>query len=116
MAKPVRAAGACHGGEALPIDGIKEILGERTTSQQVPIPLACRDGFNEAYYGRPEMLLDKGAREACSAWSFVDEATASSYLGDLTSAIASGSWDMRYGHFRSQSVYMGSLRLIVNTP
>jgi len=40
----------------------------------VPIPLLCQDGFNEAYYGRPEKLLDDEARPACSAWSFVDEA------------------------------------------
>jgi hypothetical protein len=36
------------------------------------IPLNCNDGFNEAYYGRPEKLLDTRARLACSAWSLID--------------------------------------------
>ncbi|MFD9428522.1 MULTISPECIES: hypothetical protein [unclassified Streptomyces] len=44
-----------------------------TSFRTVPIPLDCTDGFDEAYYGRPEMLLDPAARQACSAWSFVDD-------------------------------------------
>jgi hypothetical protein len=47
-------------------------LGVRTEVLPVPIPLDCSDGFGEAYYGRPECLLDPSARLACSAWSFVE--------------------------------------------
>ncbi len=50
---------------------IDAALGGSTTVRDVPIPLDCADGFNEAYYGRPERLLDASARLACSAWSFV---------------------------------------------
>ncbi|MFC5664984.1 hypothetical protein ACFP3U_18600 [Kitasatospora misakiensis] len=42
-------------------------LGGHTTVSRVPIPVDRTDGFNEAYYARPEMLLDPGARQACSA-------------------------------------------------
>ena len=35
------------------------IFGGPTKNLPVPIPLDCTDGFNEAYYGRPEMLLRK---------------------------------------------------------
>ena len=45
-------------------------LADPVTSIAVPIPLHCKDGFNEAYYGRPERFLDDGPRLACSAWSF----------------------------------------------
>ena len=46
------------------MESIRTILGERTAIHSVPIPLDCRDGFNEAYYGRPEMLLDEDARKS----------------------------------------------------
>ncbi len=39
----------------------------------MPIPRDCTDGFCEAYYGRPEGLLNPSARSACSVWSFVDD-------------------------------------------
>ena len=51
-------------------------LGGTVTVTPVPIPLDCTDGFNDAYYGRPEMLLDPRARLACSAWSFVEPSAA----------------------------------------
>ena len=82
----------------------------------VPIPLNCRDGFNEAYYGRPEKLLDEGARLACSAWSFVDQPTSSGYVEALRSEIQSGRWDSKFGALRQQPEYDGSLRLVVANP
>lgn len=98
------------------IDRIRKILGARTLVESVPIPLECRDGFNEAYYGRPEMLLNESARLACSAWSFVAAATAQRYVEDLSLALSSGAWDSRFGHLRSEPFYVGSLRLIVSSP
>jgi SAM-dependent methyltransferase len=80
----------------------------------VPIPLDCTDGFNEAYYGRPELLLDPLARTSCSAWSFVDKETAAAYVDHLRSDLASGVWDQRYGHLRNQATFEGSLILIVS--
>jgi SAM-dependent methyltransferase len=94
---------------------IAEALGGHTAVERVPIPLDCRDGFNEAYYGRPEMLLDAKARRANSAWSFVDAATADSYVGALGNALTSGAWDARYRHLRKQPFYDGSLIVVVST-
>ena len=79
----------------------------------VPIPLQCRDGFNEAYYGRPEQLLNPAARLACSAWSFVDEDTVSLYVDHLRRDLDEGRWDKALGHLRAQPEFDGSLRLIV---
>ena len=59
----------------------------------VPIPLDCRDGFNEAYYGRPEMLLEDGARLSCSAWSFVTREVVAGYIDRLRTEIEDGRWD-----------------------
>ena len=96
-----------------PLDRMAKALGGRVDILPVPIPLDCRDGFNEAYFGRPERLLDPAARAACSAWSFVDRATCERYVGDLHAALESGAWDARHGALRTQATFDGSLRLLV---
>ena len=50
---------------------IADALGGFVGVRTIPIPLDCTDGFNQAFYGRPEILLEPGARAANSAWSFV---------------------------------------------
>lgn len=98
------------------LDRMGWLLGGRSSVHAVPIPFDCADGFNEAYYGRPEMLLDPNARSACSAWSFVDPATTAAYVESLRSAIACGAWDESFGRYRSEPEYTGSLRLLVAEP
>jgi hypothetical protein len=97
-----------------PISAIAARLGKGTQVMPVPIPLTCADGFNEAYYGRPERLLEPGARLACSAWSFVAPAVIERFVATLTQDLADGTWDARYGHLRLQPEFFeGSLRLVV---
>lgn len=95
---------------------IGDVMGGTTVSQPVMIPFACRDGFNEAYYGRPEMFLDDAARAANSAWSFVASETEKGYVAHLARDLASGAWDARHAALRTQPSYDGSLRLIVSRP
>lgn len=45
---------------------VQDILGGTTKVTTVPIPIDCRDGFNEGCYARPERLFDLPARKACS--------------------------------------------------
>jgi SAM-dependent methyltransferase len=92
---------------------MQAVLGGSSEVLPVPIPLMCRDGFNEAYYGRPEKLLDPAARLACSAWSFVNAETAEGCVAALRRDLESGAWDRKYGDLRSAPTYDGSLRLIV---
>ena len=75
----------------------------------VPTPFDCQDGFAEAFHGRPEALLDPDVRRAQSAWGLagVDDGPA------LRDALATGEWDARHGHLRTQPEYVGSLRLVV---
>ncbi|MGY8661033.1 class I SAM-dependent methyltransferase [Bradyrhizobium sp. UFLA05-109] len=96
-----------------PVRGIAQALGANTEVLSVPIPLDCTDGFNEAYYGRPEMLLDPAARLACSAWSFVDDDTVQHFEDGLGSDLVSGRWDSRFGQHRKLASFVGSLKLIV---
>lgn len=95
---------------------IADALGGRVEVTTVPIPLDCTDGFGEAYYGRPEALLDAGARLANSAWSFVDASVEPRFVERLSEDLADGTWDARWGHLRTQPTFDGSLRLIVATP
>jgi SAM-dependent methyltransferase len=99
-----------------PLDRMGKLLGGRIDVLPVPIPLSCSDGFNEAYYGRPEQFLDDGARLACSAWSFVSPTVAAGYIDHLHRDLKSGSWDRQYGHLRTHAEFEGSLRLIVARP
>lgn len=95
---------------------IADALTGHIEIKPVPIPLDCIDGFGEAYYGRPERLLEPGARRANSAWSFVDPAVGERFVADLSRDLEDGTWDDRYGELRSQPFFEGSLRLIVSRP
>ena len=81
--------------------------------REAPIPLDCTDGFNEAYYGRPERLLEEEARLACSGWSFVAAAAVQRFVNRLGADLADGTWDRQYGHFRKMPEFLGPLTLIV---
>lgn len=96
-----------------PIATICAALGGTAEVRHVPIPLDCRDGFNEAYYGRPERLLDPAARQVCSAWSFVAPEAVARFEAQLRADLASGAWDRRHGALRSQPSFDGPLRLVI---
>ncbi|MFF1353379.1 class I SAM-dependent methyltransferase [Streptomyces sp. NPDC058297] len=99
-----------------PLHQLTAALGGTTTVQYIPIPLDCTDGFNEAYYGRPELLLNPAARQACSAWSFIDDRARQDFDISLRRALGSGAWDEAFGHLRSRPTYDGSLVLLRSTP
>lgn len=98
------------------LDRVADALGGAVEVRPLPVPLGCVDGFSEAYYGRPEALLDPGARLANSAWSFVEDAEQQRSVERLRSALDSGDCDRTYGQLRSQAHYEGSLVLVVATP
>ena len=95
---------------------IGSLLGGHVTTLSVPIPLHCKDGFNEAYYGRPERLLEDGARLACSAWSFVSQETSRRYVDHLRRDLDNGTWDICHSPLRTLPEFDGSLRLVVSQP
>lgn len=98
------------------LDELETGLGGHFRGTLAPIPLDCTDGFNEAYYGRPEALLDPGARLSCSAWSFVSDDVTERFMQALSRDLDSGSWDARHGALRTRPEYEGSLVLVVSEP
>jgi SAM-dependent methyltransferase len=99
----------------LPIDRIIGLLDAPCEVQSVPIQLDCTDGFQEAFYGRPERFLDPSVRRAQSAWGFLDEAQQEAELHRLRADLASGEWDRKHGELRTQPSFVGALRLITAT-
>lgn len=95
------------------IDRLATLLGPTATVQHVPTPLACKDGFTEAYYGRPERFLEAGVRGAMSSWTKVAPDRMARFVEDLRHDLESGAWDARYGHYRTQPFFDGALRLII---
>jgi SAM-dependent methyltransferase len=98
------------------VNFIKDSLGGHCIVIPIPIPLDCKDGFQEAFYGRPEAFLEKEVRLSQSAWGFVPEDKQEEIVRRLKIDLENGSWDDKYGHFRTQAFFTGALRLIVSTP
>jgi SAM-dependent methyltransferase len=95
------------------IDHVAAVLGGEVTVTAVPIANDCPDGFVEAFYARPEALLDPTVRQAQSAWGHTDQDAVARGLERLREALASGEWDARHAHLRTQPTLIGSVRLIV---
>lgn len=98
------------------IDFIKSCLGGQCKVIPIPIPLDCKDGFQEAFYGRPEAFLEKQVRLSQSAWGFIPEDKQEEIVERLRADLENGTWDAKYGHFRTQEFFTCALRLIVATP
>jgi SAM-dependent methyltransferase len=94
------------------IEAIASILGSADV-EPIPIPGECQDGFFEAHYGRPEAYLDPALRAAQSVWPRLSDGVEQRALAALEADLASGAWDARHGHLRTQPTYEGGLRLIV---
>ena len=91
-------------------------LGGQVSVETVPIAADCPDGITEAFYARPERLLDPAVRRAQSSWGFVGPDVEPRFVAALSADLASGAWDARYGHWRKMATYDGSRRLIVSRP
>lgn len=98
------------------VEFIKRSLGGNCETISIPIPLDCTDGFQEAFYGRPEAFLSKEVRLSQSAWGFLQEGMDKQLVKRLADDLNSGEWDKKYGHYRTAPSFTGALRLIVSNP
>ncbi|HVY75244.1 MAG TPA: methyltransferase domain-containing protein [Puia sp.] len=96
------------------IEFITGVLGGRSEVKTIPIPFDCVDGFQEAFYGRPEAFLDPQVRLNQSAWGFLDEGQEKIIVERLEKDLRSGEWDRRYGYLRHQAEFVCALRLVIN--
>lgn len=98
------------------VDDIAAALGGRTRVERIPTPGDCVDGFFEAFWRRPEELLDPAVRSAQSMWTLLEPEVERRIVARLATALDSGAWDAEHGHLREQESFDGALRLIVSEP
>jgi SAM-dependent methyltransferase len=95
---------------------IAAAIGSHSGVEVIPIPLDCTDGLCEAFYGRPERLLNPEVRKAQSSWGFLESGVEDRAVAALAADLESGRWDERHGHLRTQPTYEGALTLIIGHP
>lgn len=98
------------------VTAIQAALGGYTDVQPVPIPRDCSDGFVEAFYARPEALLDPAVRAAQSRWQYLDSGVVERGLTHLAEDLSTGVWDAKYGHLREQDTLVGPLCMVTALP
>ncbi|HEY2715937.1 MAG TPA: methyltransferase domain-containing protein [Solirubrobacterales bacterium] len=91
-------------------------LGGRVWIESIPTPADCTDGFFEAFWNRPEALLDPDVRSSQSLWALLGPGVEEEIIGRLRADLESGAWDAAHGHLRERSDNDGALRLIVSEP
>lgn len=99
-----------------PIEEVAAALGGRTRVQPIPTPSDCTDGFFEAFWCRPERLLDPDVRSAQSMWALLAPEVEQGIVERLAAALDSGTWDAEHGHLREQASFDGALRLVISEP
>jgi len=98
------------------IDFVANALGGQTRVERIPTPGDCVDQFFEAFWRRPEGLLDPAVRGAQSVWPLLAPGLEARIVERLDVALSSGAWDAEHGYLRSQDQLMGALRLVVSEP
>jgi SAM-dependent methyltransferase len=93
---------------------VAAVLRGRGRVETIPTPADCSDGFFEAFWNRPEALLDPAIRETQSVWQLLGEGVEERIVERLRASLASGDWDRRYGQLREMGALDGALRLVVS--
>jgi hypothetical protein len=91
-------------------------LGGRVRIERIPTPADCTDGFFEAFWNRPEALLDPAVRASQSIWELLEPGVEEQIVARLDADLASGAWDEEHGALREMSSYEGALRLVISEP
>lgn len=97
-------------------DEVASALAGRTRIETIPTPADCTDGFFEAFWNRPEALLDPAIRKTQSVWRLLDDGVEAQILERVRTSLDSGEWDRRYGELRGRETFTGGLRLVVSEP
>jgi SAM-dependent methyltransferase len=96
------------------INEVAAALGGRTRVEHIATPGDCTDGFFEAFWRRPEVLLDPEVRRAQSVWALLEPGVEQSIVERLTTALDCGKWDAEHGYLREQQELDGALRLVIS--
>jgi SAM-dependent methyltransferase len=98
------------------VGDVAAALGGRTRIEKIPTPADCTDGFFEAFWRRPEALLDPDVRSAQSVWTLLAPGEEEGIVARLAAGLRSGAWEAEHGHLRALDALDGSLRLVISEP
>lgn len=111
---PGMAAG--RAGHWLQPEEIARRLGGRMRVVPLRVPIACRDGFGDAFWGRPEAYLDPSVRRNISPFRRLPAEEVAAGVSTLRHDLASGAWDSRHGKLRNLSHLDTGLRIVISDP
>jgi SAM-dependent methyltransferase len=95
------------------LDPFREVF-DRTEIREVPVPRDCIDGFLCAYWSRPEMYFDPGARAAISGFSRMRNVEYE--LERLRRDLNDGSWKVRNREILGRDEMDFGYRLVIAEP
>jgi SAM-dependent methyltransferase len=94
-----------------PVDALVGMLPGAEV-EAVPTPNGCADGFHFALWDRPELHLDPNVRRASSSLHRMPQDEIDEGVERLKADLASGHWDRRNGHLRTEAELDVGLRLV----
>jgi SAM-dependent methyltransferase len=94
------------------IERVATALGAQRV-EVVPVPWDCTDGFQAAYWRRPEMYLDPEVRASISSFAQLGPQRVAPGLRRLAEDLASGAWRERYADLLERESMDWGYRLIV---
>ncbi len=83
------------------------------TSENLPVPDDCTDGFLGAYWKRPHAYLDSRVRGAISGFALLDHNLVSAAMDRLKQDLDNGSWRQRYSELSGLSEIDLGYRLVI---
>lgn len=97
------------------IGQLAELLGDIEV-REVPIPRDCKDGFQGAFWQRPEAYLDHTVRRGISTFAKLPPDVVDRGLARLLLDLRSGRWEKLFGHLRRQDRVDLGYRLVIAKP
>jgi SAM-dependent methyltransferase len=91
---------------------IADVLGTDRV-EPILVPHDCMDGFQSAYWRRPEHYLDPDARRSISTFAFLSDDVIDAAMTRLAADLDSGAWHERNGALLEQEVADFGYRLVV---
>lgn len=97
----------------LPIDEICACLGTDRV-EVIPVPHDCTDGFQAAYWRRPERYLEPDVRACISSFAKLTEADVAPGLRKLAQDLEDGTWHARNAALLEQDSADWGYRLVIS--
>ncbi|EFG65016.1 MerR-family transcriptional regulator [Streptomyces sp. SPB074] len=95
-----------------PLAAVAEALGAHTVVP-FPIPHDFTDGFQVAYWRRPEMFLDPGVRAVSSTFAQLPDSVVGPGVARLRADLESGEWHRRHAELLTRDAVDYGYRLLV---